>query len=131
MFASIKTSRINKKVVTDLTNKLGLGAENVIARIAFAYSISQDRKMHLNEIQDAQGKEYSSKVLFGDNSDIYLAMVSVHYNLYKTDKDIPRYIKMHVDDGLQLINQEFQKKEMTGAEFIINKIEKGLKVLSL
>jgi DNA sulfur modification protein DndE len=130
MFTAIKTSKKNKEVVTVLTNKLGLGAENVIARIAFAYSIAKNRKMDLTEIEDAQGKEYSSKVLFGDNSDIYLAMVCVHYNLYKSDKDIGRYIKMHVDDGLELIHQDFLKKDMSGTDFIINKIEKGLKMLN-
>jgi DNA sulfur modification protein DndE len=130
MFTAIKTSKKNKEVVTVLTNKLGLGTENVIARIAFAYSIAKRRKMDLIEIKDAQGKEYSSKVLFGDNSDIYLAMVCVHYNLYKTDKDIGRYIKMHVDDGLELIHQEFLKKDINGTDFIVNKIEKGLKMPS-
>lgn len=131
MFTSIKTSKENKEVVTNLTNKLGLGAENVIARIAFTYSLTKERKMNLVHIKDSQGKEYSSKVLFGDNTDIYLAMVCVHYNLYKTDKDIGRYIKMHVDDGLEIINQEFSKKDISGTDFIINKIEKGLKAFSL
>jgi len=58
-------------------------------------------------------------------------MISVHYNLYKTDKDISKYIKMHVDDGLELTQDEFYKKEsMNGTDFIINKIEKGLKELA-
>lgn len=129
MFTAIKTSRENKEVVTDLTNKLGLGAENVIARIAFTYSISKDRKMNLSDIKDAQGKEYNSKVLFGDNGDIYLAMICVHYDLYKTDRDIAKYIKMHVDDGLELIQREFLKKDINGTDFLVNKIEKGLKEL--
>lgn len=34
MFNQIKTSAKNKEVVTVLTRKFGLGAENVIARIA-------------------------------------------------------------------------------------------------
>ncbi|MEO6729833.1 MAG: DndE family protein [Ferruginibacter sp.] len=127
MFTAIKTSKQNKEVVTELTSKLNLGAENVIARIAFTYSVSQDRKMQLAEIADAQGKEYSSKVLFGDHSDIYLAMICVQYNLYKTDKDIARYVKMHVDDGLQLIQKEVLKRDVSGIDFLVNKIEKGLR----
>ena len=127
MFASIKTSRTNKVLVTELTNKLGLGAENIIARIAFAYSLAEERKFNLSAIQDSQGKEYTSKVLFGDNLDIYVAIICIHYNLYKTDRDIPKYIKMHLDDGLQLIQQQFLKKDIGGIDFMINKIEKGLK----
>ena len=34
MFTSIKTSKINKDIVTDLSRKFNLGAENIIARIA-------------------------------------------------------------------------------------------------
>lgn len=39
MFNQIKTSAKNKEVVTVLTRKFGLGAENVIARIAIVYSL--------------------------------------------------------------------------------------------
>ncbi|WP_315819379.1 DndE family protein [Paraflavitalea speifideaquila] len=131
MFTSIKTSKYNKEVVTQLTRRLNLGAENVIARIAFAYSLARDRKMDLTTIQDAQGKEYSTKVLFGEYTDFYVALICVHYNLYKTDKDIARYVKMHIDDGLELIDQEVAKKStLTGDEFLINAIEKGLKHLA-
>lgn len=131
MFTSIKTSKYNKELVTQLTRRLNLGAENVIARIAFAYSLARDRKMDLTAIQDAQGKEYSTKVLFGEYTEYYVALICVHYNLYKTDKDIARYVKMHIDDGLELIDQEVAKKNtLTGDEFLINAIEKGLKHLA-
>ena len=43
MFTQIKTSKANKLVVTDLSRKFNLGAENIIARIAFAYSLSKGR----------------------------------------------------------------------------------------
>lgn len=127
MFSNIKTSKTNKDIVTQLTNKLNLGAENVIARLAFSYSLSRDKKMDLNKIQDSTGKEYNTKVLFGNYGDVYLALICVHYNLNKSDKDIPRYIKMHIDDGLEMINLEVAKKDsMTGTDFIINEIENGL-----
>ena len=61
----------NKEVVALLTRKLGLGTENVIARIAFTYSLSSDKKMDLNFIKDSGGKEYSKSVLFGDYYDYY------------------------------------------------------------
>ena len=131
MFTSIKTSRQNKEIVTGLTRKLNLGAENIIARMAFAYSLAKDRKMELAAMQDAQGKEYSAKVLFGDYAEYYIALICVHYNLYKSDKDIVKYVKMHIDDGLELIYNEIEKKSnITGEEFLINAIEKGLKQLA-
>jgi DNA sulfur modification protein DndE len=127
MLTNIKTSKANKEVVTNLTRRLNLGAENVIARLAFSFSIAKERKLNLSEIQDSQGKEYSAKVLFGDYAEFYVAMICVHYGIYKSDKDVSRYLKMHIDDGLQLIEKDIAKKSsITGTDFLINEIEKGL-----
>lgn len=115
----------------ELTRKLNLGAENVIARIAFAYSLSKDKQLDLKQIQDAQGKEYTAKILFGEYLPYYVAMICVQYDLYKDNKDIGRYIKMHVDDGLELIHKEFAKSNLSGIEFLIQKIETGLKKLAI
>lgn len=129
-FTHIKTSAANKIVVTELTRKLGLGPENVIARLAFAYSLSKNKKFDLEDIQDAKGKEYSKGVLFGNNLPYYVALVSTHYKIYKTDKDIGKYIKMHLDHGLELLDKELsQNPNLTGFDFLVNKIEHGLKHL--
>jgi len=127
MFNTIKTSKVNKERVIQLTRKLGLGAENVIARFAFAYSLAQDRTVDLSNVQDSQGKEYSYKVLFGEYGDYYLAILCVHYNLHVSDKDLARYVKMHIDDGLELLEKEFQKSSGNGIDFLIQKIDSGLK----
>ena len=108
MFNSIKTSRANKLVVTELSRKFNLGAENVIARIALAYSLAQDRQLSLSDIADSQGKQNSKNVLFGSNLPYYIGLICVKYCLYKTDKHIPRNVKLHIDDGLQLMNKELR-----------------------
>lgn len=126
MFNTIKTSKDNKDLVTQLTRKLGLGAENVIARLAFTYSLAQEHRLDMRDILDSQGKEYNYKVLFGEYGEYYLAMLCVHYNLHISDKDLPRYVKMHIDRGLEIIEQEFQKYSGNGIDFLIQKIEKGL-----
>ena len=127
MFTSIKTSRSNKYIVTDLSRKFNLGAENIIARIALTYSLSKDRILSLTDISDSQGKEYSKNVLFGSNLPYYVGLVCVKYGLYKTDKDIPKYIKMHIDDGLQLMNKELRDNpNLNGYDYLIDKITKGL-----
>ena len=127
MFTSIKTSRFNKYIVTDLSRKFNLGAENIIARIALTYSLSKDRILSLTDISDSQGKEYSKNVLFGSNLPYYVGLVCVKYGLYKTDKDIPKYIKMHIDDGLQLMNNELRDNpNLNGYDYLIDKITNGL-----
>ena len=127
MFTSIKTSRANKDIVTDLSRKFNLGAENIIARIALTYSLSKDRLLSLTDIADSQGKEYSKNVLFGNNLPYYIGLICVKYGLYKTDKDIPKYIKLHIDDGLQLMNKELQDNpNLNGYNYLIDKITNGL-----
>ncbi|WCT13471.1 DndE family protein [Mucilaginibacter jinjuensis] len=126
MFSNIKTSKSNKELVSRLTSKLNLGTENLIARISMAHSLGLDRRLELANIADAGGKEYSFKVLFGDNYDYYIALICVHYNLYKTDKDIPRYVKMHIDDGLELLDKEFSTT--LGIDSLVSIIDKGLSV---
>ena len=130
MFNSIKTSRANKLVVTELSRKFNLGAENVIARIALAYSLAQDRQLSLSDIADSQGKEYSKNVLLGSNLPYYIGLICVKYGLYKTDKDIPKYVKLHIDDGLQLMNKELRNNpNLHGYDYLIDKIETGLNAL--
>ena len=127
MFTHIKTSKDNKVLVTELTRKLNLGTENIIARIAFAYSLSKDRKFSILDIKDAGGKEYSKNVLFGNNYPYYRALLCTHYGFYKTDKDIPKYFKMHIDDGIELIAKELEDNpNLNGFDYLIDKIEIGL-----
>ena len=127
MFKSIKTSKANREIVTDLSRRFNLGAENIIARIALTYSLSQDRKLSLVNIADSQGKEYSKNVLFGSNLPYYVGLICVKYGLYKTDKDIPKYIKLHIDDGLNLMNKELRDNpNLNGYDYLIDKIETGL-----
>lgn len=127
MFTSIKTSRANKDIVTDLSRKFNLGAENIIARIALTYSLSQDSLLSLADVSDSQGKEYSKNVLFGSNLPYYIGLICVKYGLYKTDKDIPKYIKLHIDDGLQLMNKELRDNpNLNGYDYLIDKITNGL-----
>ena len=50
--------------------------------------------------------------------------------LYKTDKDIGRYIKMHVDDGLQLLNEEVNSRSnIDGFDFLTEKINLSLNLI--
>ncbi len=124
MFTQIKTSKENKEIVTTLTRKLNLSTENIIARMAFSYSLSMDRKLDLNSLQDSAGKEYSRSVLFGDYDNVYIGLVCTHYNIYKTDKDLGKFVKLHIDDGLQLINKKFQKaSNIDGFDFLVELIQ--------
>lgn len=127
MFTQIKTSLENKETVTQLTRRLYLGTENIIARIAYTYSLSLGEKLDLQKIENSSGKEYAKSVLFGEYADIYIGMACTHYGLYKTDKDIGKYIKMHVDHGLRLLNREVEERSnLDGFDFLSEKISSNI-----
>ena len=130
MFTHIRTSKENREVVAKLTRRLNLGTENIISRIALVHSLSKDKKLKLEMVQNSSGKEYTKSVLFGQYLDYYLGLIALHYSIHITDKDLPKYIKMHIDDGLQLLNEELnQRTNIDGFDFLVEKIELGLKEL--
>lgn len=107
----IRTSRENKVIVQNLTRKLGLGFENQIARIAFAYSISNGIKLQISDIKDSSGKEYSGSVFFGDKTTIYKGIISLRYNIHPENPDVLKLIKMHIDDGLRSLDKLYSENK--------------------
>jgi DNA sulfur modification protein DndE len=125
--ASVKTASSNKQTVSELTKKLSLGTENVIARIAFAHSLSTNAKLDLKDIKDARGKEYSKSVIFGNYYNLYASMICTHYGIHNTDRDIPRYLKMHIDHGLELLYEKYQSNPgLNGMDFLVALLDKGI-----
>lgn len=124
---SIKTSAKNKDRVTQLTRKFALGAENVIARIAIAYSLKSGERFLPTDVLDSGGKEYSKSVLFGNMLPLYVAMICAYYNIKDTDKDLPRYLKMHLDAGLERIENDLKDNpNLFGFDYIFDRIHEGL-----
>lgn len=127
MFTHIKTSKENKEIVSQLTRKLNLGTENIVSRIALTYSLSKDRKLNIKDIQNSSGKQYTKAVLFGDYVDYYVGMVALHYGIHVSDKDLGKYMKMHIDDGLNILNEEIaSNSNIDGFDFLVEKIERSL-----
>lgn len=130
MFSQIKTSANNRKNVVELTHKFNLGAENVIARIAITYSLLSGIKLSPLDIKDSGGKEYSKSVLFGNYYYVYVAMICTHYQIKDNDRNIPRYIKLHLDDGLERIAKDVNDNpNLLGYDYLFDKINKGLESL--
>lgn len=128
MFSQIRTSSKNREVVAELTRKFNLGAENIIARIAIGYSLQSGVKFAPTDVKDAGGKEYSKNVLFGNYYSIYEALICTYYQTNSSDKDLPRYFKMHLDHGLWLIYQDvIDNPNLVGYDYLFDKIQNGLK----
>ncbi|MCF6268079.1 MAG: DndE family protein [Melioribacteraceae bacterium] len=131
MQINIKTSKKNQEVVRKLTSKLPHGTkENVIARIALGYSLHTGKKFTSNDfnLYDSKGKEYKEHILFDAKyRDFYVAMVCQYYGIYKTADTIAKYIKIHIDHGLELMDNIFKDNfNYTFFDFLVEHIEKGI-----
>ena len=127
MFNQIKTCTENREIVANLTRKFGLGAENVIARIAIAYSLHTGTHFSPLDVKDSGGKEYSKNVLFGNMYNAYLYIMCTYYGIPNSDRNIPRYFKIHLDHGLSLINEDVKKNpNLIGYDYLFDKIKTGL-----
>ena len=127
MFTQVKTSLKNKDIVVDLTRKFNLGAENVIARIAIAYSLKSGVKLNPMDVKDSGGKEYSKNVLFGNCYPLYLALICTHYGINEANKDLSRYVKLHLDDGLERIARDIKDNpNLIGFDYLFDRINEGL-----
>lgn len=130
MQINIRTSEKNQDVVRRLTLKLPNGAkENVIARIALGYSLQTGKKFTSSDsnLYDSKGKEYKDHILFDIKfRDFYIALICQQYGIYKTNENIPKYIKLHIDHGLELMDGIFQDNyNYTFFDFLSEHIEKG------
>lgn len=134
MQINIRTSETNQEIVRQLTNKLPVGTkENVIARIALAYSLQNGRKFSTSEfnLYDSKGKEYKDHILFdAKHKDFYVALISQHYDVYKSHESIPKYVKLHIDHGLELMDNLFStNNNYTFIDFLIEHLDKGTSTL--
>lgn len=131
MLINIATSKEHKAVVTKLTQQLPTGtSENVIARIALGYSLSTDKSFTPQEFNtyDSGGKEYKDHILFDPaQRDFYVALICQRYGISKNNENIPKYIKLHLDHGLDKINYLFEhNSQYTIFDFLVEYLGKGI-----
>ncbi len=134
MQINIKTSEANRKIVRNLTSKLPAGEkENVIARIALGYSLQTDRKFSSSDfnLYDSKGKEYKDQTLFDEKyKGFYIALICQHYRIYKTDENISKYIKLHIDHGLEKMDNLFSNSNnYTFFDFMNDHLDRGISSL--
>lgn len=136
MQINIFTSEKHQKVITELTKKLPGGTkENVVARIALGFSLSKGKRFTKEELDaplyDSKGKEYKEYNLFDSEfKDYYVALICQAYQIDHDSELLTKYIKFHIDDGLDLINSFFEANhERTFFDFLITNLDKGISAL--
>jgi DNA sulfur modification protein DndE len=128
---NVTTTEENKLVVQRLTKKLSITEENIIARIAINYSISRNKYLELSNLQSSKnGKSYKEFTLLGKFKMYYVALMCQHYKIEKSNPDLPRYFKLHLDDGLQMIDKIFaDNPNYPMFDFLLKHLETGIEAL--
>ncbi|MCR5550090.1 MAG: DndE family protein [Bacteroidales bacterium] len=131
MQINIRTSKSNQEAVSFLTQKLpGNVKENIIARIALGYSLASGKKFTSSEYNayDSGGKEYKDGILFDAASkEYYVALICQAYGINKNNDLIPKYVKLHIDHGLETIYYQFiNRNQFTFFDFLIENLNKGI-----
>lgn len=136
----IKTSEANKTVVTSLTSKrFKFKDDRTIAQIAIAYSLQLNQtfdieKDYLNV--DNRGKDYPESILGAINTQtndgVYRAILNQHYGKRLTDDEFTKYIKLHLDHGLQILNRDLlqsSKGKNAHIDYLLGVINGGLSLI--
>lgn len=105
MSYSIHTALKHKLPIASISKSWGLGKENIIARMAFTISLRMDEAINFETLYDSKGKEYRAKVLFGEHQNIYEELLCKRENINKDHPNFKKYIKAHIDRGLDLISE--------------------------
>src|SRR5690606_11239481 len=97
------------------------------------YSLQNGKHFTSSEFNtyDSKGKEYKDHILFDAKyKDFYIALICQHYGIYKTDDNIPKYIKLHIDHGLELMDNLFSSQNnYTFFDFLTEHLDKGISFL--
>ncbi|MDI4567807.1 MAG: DUF1832 domain-containing protein, partial [Mycoplasma sp.] len=125
--------RTSSELVKKLTNKMGLGEENHIARISLAYSLAKGTTYNSDSLYNSvdKQKEYKDNTLFGSYKNYYVSLICQKYQIHKDDTNVKKYLKWHIDNGLEMINLYFdENKNVSGIEFLLDHIELGIDAIN-
>ena len=110
MITRLRTSKIAKERLQNLSTVLRFSNNGVILRYALGRSLSLEDDIYSDMdslVTDTAGFEITRNTLFGDNELIYkLLMDAMDMN----DEDFfPRLTNMHIERGLKLLERDYKK----------------------
>ena len=112
MQINVSTSEETEAILAKLQSRFSVTSKNILMRIALAYSLTRGRKLSLSKPEDTKGNPYKEITIVGNYRSYYIALICQFYDIYKTDSDIPKYFKLHIDDGLRLLEKLFCCQEL-------------------
>lgn len=138
----IKISKQNEEIIDKLKSLYKFKAEGIIPRIAFSYSIQQNKKFDLEKdiVPSADGREFrDDRGLFGTivegrtNYPIFKAILDNHYKKSLYEDEFSKLFRLHLDYGLNEINRKLDSVNITSGNhinYLMKLVKNGLDLQS-
>jgi len=138
----IKISKQNEEILDKLKSLYRFGSEGIAPRIAFAYSLQNNKKfdLQIDVVPSSDGREFrDDKGLFGTvidgrtNYPIYKAILEQHYQRSLYEDDFSKLFRLHLDHGLNKIEKELGNGDITSGfhiSYLMKLMKSGLDLQS-
>lgn len=110
---TIRLSEKQKQQLSILKRKTGIQNWNVLCRWALCMSLAESSAPPREEIPSDSNVEMSWKVLAGESTDIYLAVLRQAYktqSIHLKDVHFAEFIKLHLNRGISFYLSSKQAK---------------------
>ena len=138
----IRISKQNDETIERLKSLYQFNSEMIVPRIAFAYSLQSNIKFDLNVdgVPGTDGREFrDEKGLFGTiiegqpNYPVFKAVLEQHYQKSFFEDSFVKLFKLHLNHGLNKLDQELSSEEYTDGlhiNYLMKLIKNGLDLQS-
>ena len=138
----IRISKQNEETIDRIKSLFKFNSEGLVPRIAFAFSLQTNIKFDLNLdlVPGSDGRDFrDDKGLFGTiiegrtNYPIFKAVLEQHYQKSFIEEDFSKLFKLHLNHGLDKLDNELSKGDYTNGshiDLLMRLIKNGLDLQS-
>lgn len=121
----LKTSKKTKQIFDELGKSSNL-KPFALSKIAVSMSLNEPSSIEEYINVDTNGLELQRATVTGEFDSIYKALIEVKLGRHITDDEYyPRYMKLHMDRGAELLFNKYKYSGGNLEKFITNLLQKG------
>lgn len=121
----LKTSKKTKEIFEEVGKSTNL-KPFALSKIAVALSLKDKISIDEYKNDDTNGLELQRATVTGEFDSIFKALIEVNLNRSITDDEYyPYYMKLHMDRGAELLQNQYKYSGGNLEKFLKNVLEKG------
>lgn len=137
----IRISKRNNELIDKINNLYGFKSTSIAPRIAFSKSIIDNKRFDLevDSLPPSDGMDFrDEKGLFGMINGqtafvLYKSILDQHYKKYLLESEMESLFKLHIDYGLEVINQDIENKNIAAGlhiSYLMSLVKRGISVIN-